>query len=553
MLIDLRIHDFAVLDYVSLEMRPGLNVLSGETGAGKSIIVGALSLLLGERASSSVVRRGASRAVVEGVFDVAGRAPVLARLERLGIEPDDGLLILKREVAAEGRNRAWINGSPATATMVGELGSDLVDLHGQHEHQTLLRAAEQRRILDAYGGASELARAVAERHRRLQELARALEERESRRRELESRSDFLRFQLSEIQGARIVENEDVRLEEEARRLEHSEELANEAGSLHEALYGSDEAVSNRLSELQRTLERLGHIDPGLAADAASLDEVYHTVVDLGRRLGDYATAVDHDPLRLDEIRGRLDLLFRLKRKYGPELLDVIGTGERLADELAELEGAEVDLEDLRRAQTAAREALLADAASLSRARRDAGQRLSEEVEPLLPELGMPGAVFRVGLTELPEPGPGGGESVEFRASLNAGFEPAPLARIASGGELSRVMLALKATLASVDRVPTLVFDEIDAGVGGVVAGRVAQKLREVAQRHQVFVVTHLPQLASRADAHFRVEKDTVAQRAVTAVEELVGDARVEEIARMLGGDPESARSLDHARELLGTT
>jgi DNA repair protein RecN (Recombination protein N) len=534
MLIELRIHDFAVLDDVSLELRPGLNVLSGETGAGKSIIVGALSLLLGERASSSVVRRGASRAVVEGAFDIPERGSVLARLEQLGIEPDDGLLILKREVAAEGRNRAWINGSPATATMVGELGSDLVDLHGQHEHQTLLRPAEQRRILDAYGGALDLAREVAERHRRLQELSRALDERESRRRELESRSDFLRFQLSEIQGARILEDEDARLEEEARRLEHSEELAGEAESLHEALYGSDEAVSNRLADFQRTLERLAKVDPGLAPDAASLDEVYHTVVDLGRRLGDYANAVEHDPHRLEEIRGRLDLLFRLKRKYGPHLVDVTTTGERLADELA-------------------RDALTDDAASLSRARREAARRLSAQVEPLLPELGMPGAVFRVALTELAEPGAGGSESVEFRASLNAGFEPAPLARIASGGELSRVMLALKATLASVDRVPTLVFDEIDAGVGGVVAGRVAEKLREVAERHQVFVVTHLPQLASRAHAHFRVEKDTVARQAVTAVEELVGDARVEEIARMLGGDPESARSLDHARELLGTT
>jgi DNA repair protein RecN (Recombination protein N) len=553
MLIELRIHDFAVLDDVSLELRPGLNVLSGETGAGKSIIVGALSLLLGERASSSVVRRGASRAVVEGAFDIPERGSVLARLEQLGIEPDDGLLILKREVAAEGRNRAWINGSPATATMVGELGSDLVDLHGQHEHQTLLRPAEQRRILDAYGGALDLAREVAERHRRLQELSRALDERESRRRELESRSDFLRFQLSEIQGARILEDEDARLEEEARRLEHSEELAGEAESLHEALYGSDEAVSNRLADFQRTLERLAKVDPGLAPDAASLDEVYHTVVDLGRRLGDYANAVEHDPHRLEEIRGRLDLLFRLKRKYGPHLVDVTTTGERLADELAELEGAEVDLADLRRAQTTARDALTDDAASLSRARREAARRLSAQVEPLLPELGMPGAVFRVALTELAEPGAGGSESVEFRASLNAGFEPAPLARIASGGELSRVMLALKATLASVDRVPTLVFDEIDAGVGGVVAGRVAEKLREVAERHQVFVVTHLPQLASRAHAHFRVEKDTVARQAVTAVEELVGDARVEEIARMLGGDPESARSLDHARELLGTT
>jgi DNA repair protein RecN (Recombination protein N) len=552
MLIELRIRDFAVLDDVSLELRPGLNVLSGETGAGKSIIVGALSLLLGERASSDVVRSGSARAVVEGVFDVSDRPAVLGRLDELEIEPEEGLVILKREVAAEGRNRAWVNGSPATARVVGELGSSLVDLHGQHEHQTLLRNREQRRILDAFGGGQELARAVAEHHDRLREIDAALIEREERLRELERRSDFLRYQLGEIEAAQIREQEDRMLEDEARRLEHSEELIRDATALHDALYGTDDAVSGRLADLQRTLGRIAAVDPAVEPDARALDDLYHGTVELGRRLGDYAAGVEHDPHRLNEIRERLDQLVRLRRKYGPELGDVLQAASRLRAELQELDTASFDLSSLRRDRAAVRDALLQTAASLSDLRRNVAERLADQVRALLPELGMPGAEFEVALTRLAEPARAGAETVEFRASLNAGFEPAPLSSIASGGELSRVMLALKAVLAEVDRVPTLVFDEIDAGIGGVVAGHVADKLRDVAARHQVFVVTHLPQLASRASTHFLVRKDALAQKAVTDVQELEGEARIEEIARMLGGDPHSATSRSHARELLQT-
>jgi len=552
MLIELRIRDFAVLDDVSLELQPGLNVLSGETGAGKSIIVGALSLLLGERASSDVVRSGSARSVIEGVFDVSRQKAVLATLDDLVIEPEDGLLILRREVAAEGRNRAWVNGSAATAGTVGRLGTALVDLHGQHEHQTLLRPAEQRSILDAFAGARTLTVGVARLHAELRDIDRELERRAARRRELDSQSDFLRFQLEEIDGAEVQPGEDGALEDESRRLEHSEELIQDATRVHQELYVSDEALSDRLAELHRVLQRIAALDSTMARDAEALDGAYHAVVEVGRSLGDYASSVEHDPHRLEEVRTRLDRLFRLKRKYGPALSDVIATRERLRAELGELDGAAVDLEELTRRRKRASEALEQEAQALGQVRAEAAERLASQVQELLPELGMPGAVFRVDLTPLPEPGAGGGESVQFQAALNAGFEPAALSRIASGGELSRVMLALKGILANVDAVPTLVFDEIDAGIGGVVAVRVADKLREVAGRHQVFVVTHLPQLASRAHTHFLVRKDTLAERAVTGVEALDGEERVTEIARMLGGDPDSPTSRDHARELLQT-
>jgi DNA repair protein RecN (Recombination protein N) len=551
MLIELRIRDYAVIDDLTLELGPALTVLTGETGAGKSIIVGALSLLLGERASSDVVRAGAERAVVEGVFDISGMGALSRRLEELGFDLSDGLLILRRQVAAEGRNRAWVNGSPATAGVVGELGRSLVDLHGQHEHQTLVRSSEQRGILDAFGGAQQVAERVRKLHGAFSALESRIAERERRRRELEAQADFLRFQFQEIESARLESGEDVALEGESRRLEHSEELIREAERAHGDLYSGEGSVSDRLSELRGILERLSAIDPSLDQAAAALEEAYHAVTEVGRSLGGYASAVEHDPGRLEEIRRRQDLLFRLKRKYGPELADVLETGRRLREELAEAEDSGFELERLRAELESVGAALQEEAGELSRARGDAASRLSAAAEEIFPDLGMPGAVFRVALDPSPEIGPGGAESVRFQASLNPGFEPRPLSRIASGGELSRVMLALKSILVSVDPVPTLVFDEIDSGIGGVVASVVGEKLKEVSGHHQVFVVTHLPQLASRADQHLFVEKAERHGMPVAEASRLEGEQRIRELARMLGGDPESSTSRAHAMELLG--
>lgn len=550
MLVELRIRDYAVIEDLTLSLGPGLNALTGETGAGKSIIVGALSLLLGERASSSVVRSGAERATVEAVFDVSGHPHVEARLEEMGFRPEEGHVILRREVAAEGRNRAWVNGSPATAGVVGELGNALVDLHGQHEHQTLLRAREQRGILDAFAGADASAGRVAEIHGKVRDLAAALAEREGHLRDVESRADFLRFQLGEIDGARLEAGEDDELEAEARRHEHAEELVQGASAVHELLYAGEEALGDRLSEARAAVQRLARFDPALEDVVRLLGDAYHGVSDAGRRMGEYASAVEHDPSRLEAVRARLDLIFRLKRKYGPELADVLATGDRVRTELRELDEADHDLEELRRSLDQARQALTEAAAELTALRTSAAGSLGDAVAAVLPELGLTGATFQVRVRPLDEVGPQGAEAVEFLVAPNKGFDAMPLARIASGGELSRVMLALKSILAGVDRIPVLVFDEIDAGIGGVVATAVARKLEEVASRHQVFVVTHLPQLASRAHAHLLVEKEQAGDITATRVRTLHGDARVEEVARMLGGDPDSVTSREHARELL---
>ena len=551
MLVELRIRDYAVVEDLTLELSHGLNALTGETGAGKSIIVGALSLLLGERASSGVVRKGADRATVEAVFDVTDRPEIEAELEESGFRLEDGLMILRREVAAEGRNRAWVNGSPATAGVVGSLGSALVDLHGQHEHQTLLRARDQRALLDAYAGSEDSAAKVATLYGTQQTLRRELEDREERLREIETRSDFLQFQLSEIDEAALRPGEDAELEAEAGRHEHAEDLARGAGAIYETLYGADDSVGDRVASTLKLLEQLASYDPELREQLSALQDAAHAVSDVGQHVGDYAQGVDHDPHRLAEVRTRLDLIFRLKRKYGPELADVLAAAQAVRTELAGLSDSDHDLELLRQRIEVTRHDLEQEASRLSALRQKGAARLAAAVSETLPDLGLVSATFEVALRAHGETGSGGAESVEFLVSTNVGFDAMPLARIASGGELSRVMLALKSILADVDRVPVLVFDEIDAGIGGVVASAVAKKLADVAERHQVFVVTHLAQVASRARAHLLVEKAQDLIGTTAAVTLLEGEARVQEIARMLGGDPESSTSREHARELLG--
>ena len=550
MLIELRIKDYAVIHDLTLELGSGLSALSGETGAGKSIIVGALSLLLGERAASDTVRTGAERAMVEAVFDVATYPKLGVQLDDLGIEAEDGLLILRREVAAVGRNRAWINESPTTARTMGELGRSLVDLHGQHEHQTLLRKDTQRHILDAFGEAEEDASAVEEAYEELGGLEAKLRELQDHRRELANRVDFLRFQMRELEEADVQSGEEEALTEESGRLENSEELLGETTRIHDELYSAEGALTDKVSDLAQTLARLKGWDPALEGPHEELQGAYHALAEVGRDLSDYVGGLRHDPGRLEEVRSRLDLIHSLKRKYGPTAEDVIASRDRVRAKLDEVEDGGWDEDTLAAEVDRTRSDLIAAAARLSEKRQAAATRLEKEVEALLPDLGLPAGTFKVQMDTLPEVKSRGAESIEFLVSVNAGFPPSSLARVASGGELSRVMLTLKAILAQVDQVPTLVFDEIDAGIGGQVASLVAAKLKDVARYHQVFVVTHLPQLASQACSHLLVEKDEREGLAATAVRGLTGDARVREIARMLGGDPESETSQDHARELL---
>jgi DNA repair protein RecN (Recombination protein N) len=553
MLTELRIRNFAIIEALSLPLARGFNVLSGETGAGKSIIVGALGLLLGERASADLIRTGADKATVEGVFDITDRADVAELLDQRGIDADELLVVLKREIAAGGRTRAWINGTPVSAGMLAEIGRHLVNLHGQHEAQALLDADSQRAILDAFAGAAALADQVADGHAAWGTVRREIADLERRRAEAERRADYLRHVAKEIDDARVKDSdEDTRLEDEARRLEHAEELRSVAGGIVEALDGDEEGILHTLGGVERQLAALQRIDPSLQRLQELYDTSFYNLEALARELDDYARVVELDPERLDEVRRRRDLLFRITRKYGPTLADVIEAGRRARAELDLVDSAGLDLRQLQAREHETRERLEALTRQLTARRADTAARLGAAVDDNLPALGMPDGRFTVRLVPQPELTAAGAEAVEFCVALNVGHEARLLARVASGGELSRVTLALKTILARLDRVPTLVFDEVDAGIGGRVGLQVGETLRRVAEHHQVFAITHLPQIAARAHHHIVVSKG--ARGGVTAADVgvVAGDERVAEVARMLGGDPESDTSRAHARELLET-
>ena len=551
MLTELRIKNFAIIETVTLPMAPGFNVLSGETGAGKSIIVGALGLLIGERAASDLVRTGAERATVEGVFEVAMGGEIAAALDAKGIDVSEGTVVLKREVAASGgRARAWVNGSPVTAGVLAEIGRLLVNVHGQHEAQALLDEESQRRILDLFGDAVTDAGTVATAHAELQVARGAVKALLTRRDDAQKRADYLQHVAKEIGESKLADGEDAKLDDEARRLTHAEELRALAGEIGETIDGADEAVLQRVGHLQKALGALQKIDPSTARLQELFDAAYYALEELARETAEYLGSVEHDPARLAEVDRRRDLIFRLTKKYGASIGEVIETGRAARAELDVLDTASLDLRALDARVAAATASLEVAAKVLSKKRKAAASTLAKAVEALLPELGMPDGRFFVDLVPREEIAATGAEVLEFRVALNLGHDARPLARVASGGELARVMLALKTILARLDHVPTLIFDEVDAGIGGKVGLMVGDAMRRVAGHHQVFAITHLPQIAARAHHHIVVSKG--ARGGVTTADITIvdGDERIHEIARMLGGDAESAVSRDHARELL---
>jgi DNA repair protein RecN (Recombination protein N) len=550
MLTELRIKNFAIIESLTLPLARGFNVLSGETGAGKSIVVGALSLLLGERASTDLIRTGADKATVEGVFDIADRHEIASLLDERGIDVEESFVVLKREIAAAGRARAWVNGTSVNAGLLAEVGRLLVNLHGQHEAQTLLDADSQRRILDAFAGATERAAQVKHAHDDLLAVRREIADLAKRKAEAERRADYLRHVVKEIEEAKLTDGEDARLEDEARRLENAEELRSLATGIASALDGEEETVLQLLAAVHRQLATIQRIDPALQRLQELYDNGYYAIEALARELEEYEQTVDLDPSRLDDVRRRRDLLFRLTKKYGTTLADVIETGRRSRAELDLVDSGALDLRQLEGREREAAAHLAELASGLTDMRRAGADRLGRAVDEVLPDLGMPDGKFRVHLLPLAEIAWCGAEDVEFRVSLNVGHEERPLSRVASGGELSRVMLALKTILARLDRVPTLVFDEVDAGIGGRVGLQVGDTMRRVASYHQVFAITHLPQIAARAHHHILVSKGARGGVTTADVSVLSGDERITEVARMLGGDPESEVSRAHARELL---
>ncbi len=486
MIAELRVRDLATIADVTLPLGTGLNVLTGETGAGKSMLVDALALLLGERAAGGSVRPGAAKAIVEGAFEGI-EGTTRRAVEALGLDVEDGRVVVRREVSLEGRSRAWVNGSPTTASVLAQLGAVLVDLHGQHETQSLLRADAQRDILDAFAHAEAERGAVAEAHAAVAALRAEEASLASRRDEVRRRADYLRHVVQEIEQARLKSGEDESLQLEARRLSQAGALAEQAGRIAELLEGEGGNALASLSQAGRALSSLEKTDPTTAKWRELLDEAYANLTELARLASAYAEDVQEDPDRLTEVEHRRDVIQRLCQKHGATIEAVLATRETAAAELDLLDTADVDLRGLAVRRTAAEAGLLSAAETLTGQRRDAADRLVRGVNRLLPEARAVRREAPRELEPLEEPGPRGQEEVRFDVQLNVGIEARPLARAASGGELSRLMLALKVVLARHDAVATMVFDEVDQGIGGEVGARVGDALAEVAERHQVLV------------------------------------------------------------------
>ena len=548
MLTELRVRDLATIADVTLQLGPGLNVLTGETGAGKSMLVDALALLLGERAAGGSVRPGSAKSVVEGAFEGIDAA-TRRRIEELGLDVEDGRVVIRREVAAEGRSRAWVNGSPTTASVLSQLGALLVDLHGQHETQSLLHAEAQRDILDAFAHAEGERAAVVEAYTRVAALRAEEAGLAARRDEVRRRADYLRHVVTEIGAARIKPGEDEELQVEARRLSQAGALVEQAQRIADALEGEAGNALGALAVADRSLTALEKGDPGVAAWRELLDAGFANLSELARLAADYAGSVQEDPERLAAVERRRDLLFRLTGKYGASLEAVRATRDEAAAELDLLDTADTDLRALAGRRASAESALRSAADALSSRRREAAERLARGVNRLLPELGLPGGTLSVVFQPHSEAGAHGQESVVLRVQLNVGLEAKPLAKVASGGELSRLMLALKVVLVRHDAIATLVFDEVDQGIGGETGAQVGAALAEVAARHQVLVITHLPQIAARADSHLVVSKRARSGIATSDVQVLHGEDRINEIARMLG-DSEGDAARRHAQALL---
>ncbi len=551
MLTELRVRDLAVISDSTLTLEPGLNVLTGETGAGKSILIDALSLLLGERASTDVVRPGAPRAVVEAAFELGRATHVRASADEAGVEIDEGVLIVRRDINAEGRNRAWANGSPTTVGVLSKLGRSLVDLHGQHEAQSLLRPAVQRDILDAFGGAGEERRHVKEIHRELSELKGKEADLIARRDEVMKRADYLRHVAKEIEDADPKPGEDETLTTEAKRLGNVEELTRLSDYVAELLDGEAESSAESvLGAVRKALDQLERIDESVARWNEIVEAALADIGELAREVREYSASIDRDPGRLAEVEQRRDRIYRLLQKYGSTIDAVLQTGDEARRELDLLDTADLDLEYIADRRADAERRLVEAAAALTETRKAAAQRLTHEVEQLMPALGMTDATFTAEFRALDDVGPNGREQVTFVVQLNKGLDPRPIAQVASGGELSRIMLALKVVLATHDVVQTLVFDEVDQGVGGATGSKIADALSQVAETRQVLVITHLPQIAARASHHVLVTKGEHDGVATATVEVLAGEERIREIAKMLG-DAEDPGLLQHARELLG--
>ena len=551
MLLELVVENYAVIERARVRFHPGLNLLTGETGSGKSIVVDALGLLLGGRASADAVRRGADRARVAGIFELADHARIRQLLEPLGLETEAGELLIEREILAEGKSRAYIGNRPASAWLLKELAPALADIHGQHDQQLLFREEAQRDMLDAFAGSCDLLGRVAALYGEWRAAGLELEELERSEQERLRVADLWEFQHREIESARLQPGEDLALESERRVLVNVQRLEAMAGAAYAAVYDSPESAVTLTRTASKRVDEVCRIDDSLEAAREHLRSAALSLEEAAYALRDYLGHLEANPARLEEIESRLAAIDRLKRKYGPSVDAVLGFLDEVRGHLASAEKTSERTEQLRKRRSAIATEYESQAAELTRLRSSAARLLSKQVEAELAQLGMAGTVFRI------ETAPAtwsdhGADRVEYLVSPNPGEPPRALEKVASGGELSRIALALKTCLTAPRPalVRTLVFDEVDAGVGGSAAEGIGRRLKKLAVSNQVLCVTHLPQIASFADHHYRVEKREAGGRSVAEIEELDAASRTREIGRMLSGHKLTPEALKHAEQLI---
>ena len=550
MLTTLRIKNLALVSDLTLELQPGCNVITGETGAGKSIIIGALNLVLGERADRTLIRSGEESCSVEAVFDTRRlRAPLKSFLEENGLEPcEEHQLVLKRNFSASGTNRQFINGSATTLATLATIGEWLVDMHGPHDHQSLLHAGKQLLILDAFGGLEKSREEFGELVRR-----RAVLENEKSALIVDEKTyaqqlDLLRFQVQEISTARLQADEDKAVEEEFNRASNAAKLLQLSQTALDALGESDNSLLTQSGVIGRVLAELQRVDAGAENLVALHAQAGETLRELQTELSRYADKVDVDPAQLAELEERLNLMNTLKRKYGATVAEVIAFGDEAKTKLAMLESRDAELARLNASLEKLDAEILSAGKKLSAARKKVIPQLAKAVGKQLEDLGFKQSKFDVAIAAAAQPSASGLDEIEFQFAPNPGEPAKPLRAIASSGEIARVMLALKTVLAAEDEIPVLIFDEVDANVGGETANAVGEKMKQIAAKRQVFCITHLPQVASAADAHYVVTKSVKNGRTISEITLLDNKARITELARMLGGQTAAARR--HAEALL---
>lgn len=555
MLEHLTIKNYALIEDLEIEFKKGLNVFTGETGAGKSIVINALGLVLGDRASTTTIRKGAGSCIIKAVFDIADKKELLPVLTEQGI-PQDEILILSREISLPGKNKCLANGQIITLGMLQCLGQHLIDLHGQHEHQTLLSSAEQMNILDAYGDLGVPRKRVSEavaRYRLLQTEWQAMLSQEKERAHL---ADLYGFQLKELKDAELKLGEEEDLDKEIMLLTNAEKIFSQAQQAYRRLYENEESVLSNLKKIKSNLLALQGFDRMLEPLSGLLQESVINLEEINNQIRTYQEKVVFDPQRLDQCLERKELIARLKRKYGQSIQEILQYQERIEQELRTVCSWEENRGKLQQNLEETKETALQIARALSAVRKAAALKLEKEVEREFKDVGLQKMKFKVEFTpRLDESGESdihasGLEEVVFLISPNIGEDLKPLSHIASGGEISRIMLCLKTCLAEADKIPVLVFDEIDTGIGGAMAELVGKKLSLLAKKHQIICVTHWPQIAGFAEHHFQVAKSARGGRTYTEATALSDNERVEELARMLGGHSLTEISISHARQLI---